>query len=246
MGGASPGPSRPGATLRGRRSRQPVVIVPGAGLEPARPRGQRILSPPRLPIPPPGRPAEPTGGHYRTCRSPCSRAAHLGHRAQRSRPSATLWAAGLVRLPPGPAVAPPPEETNDDRLHVLRPGLPAARHGRSVGGPPVVGTGRGCLGGSRAGRGPPPARGRCREAPRHPQRPTGHLRHQHGHPGRSGPPGHRRSRPRWAQPRGVQRPDGFWSARLLRRGGPCRRAGRGHAGGRPGPDRHHGCGSGPR
>jgi hypothetical protein len=30
------------------------LLVPGAGLEPARPFGQRILSPQRLPIPPPG------------------------------------------------------------------------------------------------------------------------------------------------------------------------------------------------
>ena len=30
------------------------LLVPGAGLEPARPCGQRILSPLRLPIPPPG------------------------------------------------------------------------------------------------------------------------------------------------------------------------------------------------
>ena len=29
-------------------------MVPGAGLEPARPCGQRILSPLRLPVPPPG------------------------------------------------------------------------------------------------------------------------------------------------------------------------------------------------
>ena len=32
-----------------------LVMVPRAGLEPARPFGQRILSPQRLPIPPPGR-----------------------------------------------------------------------------------------------------------------------------------------------------------------------------------------------
>ena len=31
-----------------------LVMVPRAGLEPARPFGQRILSPQRLPIPPPG------------------------------------------------------------------------------------------------------------------------------------------------------------------------------------------------
>ena len=31
-----------------------IYLVPGAGLEPARPFGQRILSPLRLPIPPPG------------------------------------------------------------------------------------------------------------------------------------------------------------------------------------------------
>ena len=36
-------------------------LVPGAGLEPARPCGQRILSPLRLPIPPPGLPAELSG-----------------------------------------------------------------------------------------------------------------------------------------------------------------------------------------
>ena len=43
-------------------------MVPRAGLEPARPEGQRILSPLRLPIPPPGQP-----GHYRItglCQTP--------------------------------------------------------------------------------------------------------------------------------------------------------------------------------
>ncbi len=30
------------------------IMVPGVGLEPTRPCGQRILSPLRLPIPPPG------------------------------------------------------------------------------------------------------------------------------------------------------------------------------------------------
>jgi hypothetical protein len=33
-----------------------VTPMPGAGLEPARPEGRGILSPLRLPIPPPGRP----------------------------------------------------------------------------------------------------------------------------------------------------------------------------------------------
>ena len=41
-------------------------LVPGAGLEPARPCGQRILSPLRLPIPPPGcgagRPSQHSNG----------------------------------------------------------------------------------------------------------------------------------------------------------------------------------------
>jgi hypothetical protein len=31
-----------------------IIMVPGGGLEPPRPYGQRILSPLRLPIPPPG------------------------------------------------------------------------------------------------------------------------------------------------------------------------------------------------
>ena len=37
------------------------VMVPGAGLEPARPFGQEILSLQCLPIPPPGRALEPRG-----------------------------------------------------------------------------------------------------------------------------------------------------------------------------------------
>jgi len=38
-----------------RRACGPHQPVPGAGIEPARPCGQRGLSPPRLPVPPPGR-----------------------------------------------------------------------------------------------------------------------------------------------------------------------------------------------
>src|SRR5208282_278861 len=38
-------------------------LVPGAGLEPARPFEQRLLRPPRLPIPPSGRSHDPTGWH---------------------------------------------------------------------------------------------------------------------------------------------------------------------------------------
>ena|SRR2546423_2101617 len=37
--------------------------MPGAGLEPARPEGRGILSPLRLPIPPPGRPAQCSLAH---------------------------------------------------------------------------------------------------------------------------------------------------------------------------------------
>ena len=40
---------------RGGRGRRGLTHVPGAGLEPARPRGQRILSPPCLPFHHPGR-----------------------------------------------------------------------------------------------------------------------------------------------------------------------------------------------
>ncbi len=40
-------------------------VVPGAGLEPARPKGQRILSPLRLPIPPPGQLGKVEVAQYR-------------------------------------------------------------------------------------------------------------------------------------------------------------------------------------
>ena len=65
-------------------------LIPGTRLELVRPEGRGILSPLRLPIPPPGR-AAPTQ---------CSR---LGGAAQRGGPRLTTYGSG--RRPPGPAPA---------------------------------------------------------------------------------------------------------------------------------------------